>query len=188
MPAWQAQLALIKRLFYGAILLPGWALCSACQWTDTLAYPAVYYNFSDEGFLSRDILQTKGQSRMPAALNENLARKKCLQSATQQARERLLRVCLHTSLAIPPSKNQTLGLAQDAFDSDYPVQFTGSQLLIAEITYAELLDQSRVILADTRSRENCQVVLRLQAPAVADQIRDIAVPPDLQNGWHKSLF
>jgi hypothetical protein len=86
------------------------------------------------------------------------------------ARVRALRVLLHAHFAIPAQAAADLSGGGD-FERDYPAVFSERDLLRAELDFAPLLRQGFLALQDSRSREVCSVVFRIEGTDLPARIR-----------------
>ncbi len=142
---------------------------SACQASPFLEKRHVTYNFQDEGFLSNRVLQTIGRGQVEAGASWGTAgaRRRCLTAATQAARERTLRVMLHTRLDLqgnqPDQAAELDGLGGSSYARDYPLRFSPRDLLRAEVDFRALLDRGVIVLEENRERNSCSVVFRIEA-------------------------
>jgi len=152
-----------------SLFFTGTLLLSGCTPSSVIYKENVIYNFSDEGFLAPDMLQTVGEApveRYDAGIDA--ARTLCLEEAFYRARERALRVMLHTTLRIPAAAT-TQG--RDSFESDYPVHFRETEYYRALIDFKKLIEKGYIALQDSRSTERCYVVFRLKQEKLAESIR-----------------
>lgn len=154
-----------------ALLIAGGGACKASPF---LEKRHVTYNFQDEGFLSSRVLQTVGRSQLEADASWGTAgaRRRCLATAQQIARERTLRVLLHTRLNLqgnqPEQAPEVDGLGGSSFERDYPLNFSPRDLLRAEIDFRALLDRGVIVLEENRQRDSCSVVFRIESPAATE--------------------
>jgi len=148
----------------------------SCAPTESILKENVDFNFKEEGFLDPDTLQTIGEALYPA-LSEGIETQRvlCLKQALDVAKERSLRIMLHTNLNLPARKvtvNATAtGTAQKDFDRDYPFPFSKRDLLHAEIDFMPLLDKGYIALQDTRTMEKCTVIFRIKGDDLPGEIR-----------------
>lgn len=148
---------------------------NTCQPSEILIVDEVQYNFTVEGFLSRNVLQTIGNAKFrDHKYGTDHARRACLLTAGDLARQRMLRVMLHTHFEIQGQANSSY-LEQDPFESDYPVEFAPGEYIRAELAFRPLLDKSFIALENARSRSSCQVVLRLVGQDLPSRIRSQTV-------------
>ena len=141
-----------------------------CAPSRALQYASVNYNFLDEGFLSPHTLQTVGNSELhPDPSGKIIAQKKCSQRAYAVAKNRMLRIMLHTNLSIPPIESLTYN--SKSFDNDYPKIFSNADYIHAETDFHHILNKMFVALEDNRSKTSCKIILRLNGADLPDKIR-----------------
>ncbi|MCB1324808.1 MAG: hypothetical protein H7A21_11470 [Spirochaetales bacterium] len=150
---------------------------TACSASHFLVNEHVTYNFSDEGFLSDRMLQTIGTAVVDISVPglENASRR-CLDDALVRARERALRVMLHTRFGVPGNTGAAGGLSD--FERDFPLEFSERDMIRGWIDFREILDRGFVVLKDNRSRESCLLVYRVQGEDLPAEFR--AVPMSFQ--------
>lgn len=127
----------------------------------------VKYNLIDEGFLDQNLLQVIGRAARPSDQSMQLSKQLCLKTAKDLAEEKALRVFLHTKFRLPSSYSQTRG-----FDSDYGFPLTSRDLILARSTYSDLLARGYIALQDTRSKEECTLILRIEGSDLPYLIRN----------------
>ncbi|MEQ9365253.1 MAG: hypothetical protein RIF32_13485 [Leptospirales bacterium] len=162
-----------------------------CQPSRFLEKRHVTYNFEEEGFLSNRVLQTIGQ----AGLSETTygtegARRLCLSAAEGVARERSLRVMLHTRLELSANQPAEIDFGSATFDRDYPLTFTARDMIRAEVDFRSILDRGFIALQENRGRDACSVVFRIESRSDADlpaEIRAVRLSfqPENQRLWRK---
>lgn len=147
------------------------SLACACTPSAFLRKREVTYNFKSEGFLDPHTLQTIGTAgRELSRAGEAAADRDCLNRAGATARARALRVLLHAHFEIPAQPAADLSGGGD-FERDYPAVFSERDLLRAELDFAPLLRQGFLALQDSRSREVCSVVFRIEGTDLPARIR-----------------
>lgn len=143
------------------------------------------YNFRDEGFLTPDILQTRGSApRQPNEYGSVAGRRVCLQEALEEAYRHALTVMLHTHFDIQPQSSGKSPVGS-GFGTDYPVTFTPRDLLLARIDFESLLKMGFIALQDATSEKECTIVFRIMASDLPDRIRKMEVtfqPESLPSG------
>lgn len=146
------------------------------------------YNFKDEGFLTPDILQTRGSApRRPNEYGTVAGKRACLQEALEEAYRHTLTVLLHTHFDIKPQSGG-MALSGPGFRSDYPVVFTPRDFILARIDFEPLLKKGFIALQDATSEKECTVVFRIMDPDLPDRIRKMNVtfqPESLPTGKRK---
>jgi hypothetical protein len=143
-----------------------------CAPTEFIYKENVYHNFSEEGFLAADMVQTigiAGVTRHEAGLEA--ARTRCLEDAYLVARDRAVSIMLHTNLEIPPSSKYGSG----DFESDYPFRFNQKELLLGAIDFEPILKEGFIAMQDSRSPTECTVVFRIRREKLADTIRFVTL-------------
>lgn len=146
-------------------------LVASCTPSPILFKEHALYNFSEEGFLSGDLVQTIGTSPYPGDLvGKEGVRRMCLQLARDNARNRMLTIFLHTYFDIPPTNNQKS--IENTFQEDFPMTFNSTDLIRAEVDFQELLKDAYVALQDSRNPKKCSVVYRIMKANLPDSIRD----------------
>ena len=145
---------------------------TSCQTSSFLLYREVRYNFTSEGFLSPDLLQTIGKAHLPEDAAGRAARRACRSEALAIAQRRMLRVFLHTRLRLRPGFGSALGQGS-SFERDYPVHFSPLELFEARIRFSELLRRSYIAVEDFRSKNTCLLVLRLSGNDLPAEIRNM---------------
>lgn len=173
------------------VITIAFAFNSGCQPSRFLEKRHVTYNFQDEGFLSNHVLQTVGQTTMDQARwGTEGARRLCLSQAEDLARQRSLRVMLHTRLDLTANQAQEVDLGSATFERDYPLAFTARDLIRAEVDFRRLLDRGFIALQENRSRDACSVVFRIESRGHQDlpaEIRTVRLTfqPENQRLWRK---
>lgn len=136
----------------------------------------VLYNFSEEGFLASNLVQTAGSAPLPEShTGVDGNRRACIQDALSEAKERMLTIFIHTRFRIPSRGSAIEGGSSERFKSDYPYTFSDTDYLRAEINFLPFLDAGFVALADTRSHKECFVVFRIMQEDLAHKIRSTHV-------------
>lgn len=145
------------RLLFSIILL---SLFISCTPSTVLYNKHVIYNFKDEGFLAPNLLQTVGTAEV-RLLDGGLeaARVHCIEEAFYTAKNKAIRVMLHTRLDIPGSESGS-GIS-GSFARDYPVEFRQKDYLKAAVDFKDLLDEGFLALQDSRTTQDCSVVYRI---------------------------
>ncbi|MCR9141102.1 MAG: hypothetical protein NXI24_02540 [bacterium] len=162
---------------------------SGCQPSRFLEKRHVTYNFQDEGFLSKHVLQTIGSTGVnETSRGTEGGRRLCLSAAERVARERSLRVMLHTRLDLISNQPTELELGSATFDRDYPFAFTPRDLIRAEVDFRALLNRGFIALQENRSRDACSVVFRIESAGDRDlpaEIRAVRLTfqPENQRQW-----
>ncbi len=174
------------------LLIPAMTFAAHCQPSRFLEKRFVTYNFQDEGFLSNHVLQTVGQQSMNPQIHGGTdgARRLCLSAAERAARERSLRVMLHTRLNLQSNQPTELDFGASTFERDYPLEFTARDMIRAELDFRPLLDRGFIALQENRSRDACSVVFRIESrgdldlPAEIRAVR-LSFQPENQELWRK---
>jgi len=156
----------MKRIAF--ILLSHAAVFSAggCNPSEVIYKEHVVYNFTSEGFLMPDVLQAVGRAdvtRLDAGLDAG--RSRCLEEALYNAKNRALRVMLHTNLYIPGGG--------DSFDADYPVNFSEGEYIRANVDFSDILSKGYIALQDSRSSSSCFVVFRIMEKDLIKKIKRV---------------
>lgn len=130
----------------------------------------VTYNFRDEGFLSPRMIQTVGKSNYASGeLTVEAARVHCSQNALYMARDRMLRVFIHTKFNLKGQR----ATGTSGFDRDYPAALSERELLRAETDFGPLIDRGYIALQDVRAADSCSIVYRLEGEDLSKEIRSI---------------
>tara|TARA_Y100001937_G_scaffold128452_3_gene204944 strand:- start:188879 stop:189517 length:639 start_codon:yes stop_codon:yes gene_type:complete len=154
------------------------------------ASPVVYkryalYNLDEEGYLARDLVQTKATAQSTADSGKLQRDRICASKALEKAQFRMARIFLHTSLEIPPvpvTGNRA------SFDQDYPVRFSDRDLFLATIDFAPILQKGYIALQDTSDGNACTVVFRIQQTDLIDEVESIRLsfdPESYEPGWKR---
>jgi len=146
---------------------------AGCRPSEVIYKEHVIYNFTSEGFLMRDVLQTVGKAevtRLDAGLDAG--RSRCLEEALYRARNRALRIMFHTNLDIPGGNGQGI-TDTSSFNSDYPVEFSERDYIRANGDFSEILTKGYIALQDSRSSSNCMVVFRIMEKDLIDKIKKV---------------
>jgi hypothetical protein len=141
-------------------------ICGSCKPSDVIYKEHVIYNFTSEGFLMHDVLQTIGKAdvtRLDAGLEAG--RSRCLEEAFYIAKKKALRVMFHTKLNIPGGGN--------TFDADYPVTFSEREYIRGNADFSPVLSKGYIALQDSRSSSNCLVVFRVMEKDLVKKIKKI---------------
>lgn len=151
-----------------------------CKQSEFLSKRYSYFNFIDEGFLSPSLLQTIGSAKFYSEKWISTKNKQmCLDLAQRDARRRLLRIILHLYLRIPSkissrispristknisnNKTRAIQLSKDDLSSSYPVHFTNTNIVRAELAFREFIGRGFIVLADSREVKKCRVVYRVK--------------------------
>ncbi len=169
---WKPSVNAIKSI---VISLAGLITLFSCHPSELLYKEHALYNFKDQGFLSKDLLQTTASSPYPQMdLGSRGIRQVCIDEAIRTAKKRVLRVFLHTYFRIPPTDSVFL-YDEQQFYRDYPVEFSGSDYIRAEIDFAPLLKNGFIALQDSRGSEDCYVVFRIIESDLPNKIRSSTV-------------
>lgn len=143
----------------------------ACRASPELRLSAVAYNFREEGFLDRDLLQTIGKAPIETGAGGiDADRVHCLARAREQARLRAVRVMIHVRSNIPALAASD-GFSASAFESDYPRRLSEVELRRAESDFRALLARGYIALQDARSRDSCSVAFRIAGQDLPAEIR-----------------
>lgn len=115
-------------------------------------------------------------------------RRLCFSAAEQTARQRSLRVMLHTYFDLSANQATQLDLGTATFERDYPLSFTDRDLIRAELDFRALLDRGFIALQENRSRDACSVVFRIESTGDQDlpeEIRAVRLTfqPENQRLW-----
>lgn len=137
-----------------------------CSPSEIIYKEHVIYNFTSEGFLMPDVLQTIGRAdvtRLDAGLDAG--RSRCLEEALYIAKNRALRVMFHTNLDIP-GRGET-------FDADYPVIFSEREYIRGNVDFSPVLAKGYIALQDSRSSSSCVVVFRIMEKDLIQNIKKV---------------
>ncbi|MCE9599723.1 MAG: hypothetical protein K8S54_17320 [Spirochaetia bacterium] len=144
--------------------------CSCCTPSALIERKYVTYNFREEGFLSPRMIQTIGKSNYAnGELTVDASRFHCSQNALSMARDRMLRVMIHTKFSLKGQKAS----GSSGFDRDYPVAFSGRDLMRAEADFGALLDRGYIALQDVRATDSCSIVYRLEGEDLSAEIKSV---------------
>lgn len=158
-------------IFFSLILFLNWS----CTPSELLYKEHALYNFTDEGFLSQDMVQTLGSSPYPGlALGSRGIKRVCTEEALKKARLKMLRIFLHTYFRIPPADSSYIN-DSDQFNRDYPLEFSRADYIKAEIDFLPVLEKGYIALQDTRSSDECYVVFRIRESNIIHVIRSSGV-------------
>ena len=167
-------MSLLLRFVYVFFIL---LFLEACRQSEFLRKRYVDFNFSNEGFLSRSLLQTLGYASYKSAKRGSKRDKSlCLELAQREARKRLLRVLLHLYFDInsrdrfDKEKYKDSG-AKRNFSRDYPVSFSEEELLQAELAFQPFLARAFIALQDSRDLKRCMVLYRVIGKDLPGEIR-----------------
>ncbi len=164
---------------------------SSCTPSEGLIKEYALYNFTDEGYLTHDVVQTRGTAIYRPLMTGNRGiRRVCTDEATRQAKERMLSIFLHTHFGL---KAISRGYSSDGkqFERDYPHKFSDSDLIKAEIEFEPILNTGFIALQDTRSAEECVVVFRIIQKNILSAIKDHELtftPEGLQREYSIGTF
>ncbi len=182
----------IKKILWAPrckILLLLTLLAANCQPSSFLVKQNVTYNFTTEGFLSPNVLQTVGQAEIESRRygGSRAAHRLCLNTALRTAKERSLRVMLHTHFDVRPGQERSSGVDSGDFARDYPLDFSERDLIRAELDFRDLLEQGFIALQDNRSRASCSVVFRIEGEDLPAQIRSVSLTfrPENLERWQR---
>ena len=157
--------------------------CVHCnQPTPFLTKRYVDYNFSEEGFLKHSVLQTIGRAEYQSSKRGNRSdRRICLQLAEEIARRRMLQIFLHlrfqkNAIRAHDKHFRTKESRTKVIKKDYPILFSESDLLQAELAFASILKRASVVLQDSRERNTCMLVYRLHGTNLGQEIRRQVMP------------
>jgi len=129
----------------------------------------VTYNFSDEGFLSPGMIQTIGKSvYAKGEPTLDASRLHCLENALVQAREKMLRIMVHTKFRLKAGSGQLTGL-----EKDYPRPLSQRDMMRADADFGSLLDRGYIALQDVRSTDSCSIIYRLVGENLPEEIKSV---------------
>lgn len=143
------------------------------------------YNLEEEGYLSRDLVQTRATAVSDADAGKLQRDRICAHRALEKAQFRMARIFLHTRLDIPPVP--VTGNRAN-FDQDYPVRFSDRDLFLATIDFASLLEKGYIALQDTSDGNVCTVVFRIRLPDLIRKVKstDLSFRPESYGpGWDR---
>lgn len=166
-----------------AVLISAFNLFSINSCTPSEVYYKRYalYNFDDEGFLAADLVQTIGKSKMPQIEAGLIQRRRlCLNSALDEARDRMVSIFLHTNQDIRASPLAT-NADENSYITDYPVQFSRRDIMLGTATFRQLLDTAFIALQDSRSEKSCTIVLRIIDDKIIDKINQYRLAYELES-------
>ncbi|MBI38887.1 MAG: hypothetical protein CMF59_04755 [Leptospiraceae bacterium] len=159
--------------------------CRFWEPSDVIYKRYALYNLEEEGFLARDIVQTRGKAESLADSGKVQRDRICAQKALEKAQFRMARIFLHARLSIPPvpvTGNRA------SFDQDYPVQFSERDLFLATIDFASILQKGYIALQDTSDGNVCTVVFRIRESDLMDEVKstDLSFRPEsYERTWQK---
>ncbi len=176
------------RLKFFAPLLLLAALALTCEPSPYIYHEHVVYNFSSEGFLAPDLLQTVGVAPLDREREQapGSARSACVKNATRAARRRALRVLLHTHFNLPGSREEQAASQAGDLERDYPFPLTERDLIRGEIEFAGLLERGYIALQDLRAARECTIVFRIKGRDLPGEIRSTPVdfePEGMRGGY-----
>ncbi|MBL8022360.1 MAG: hypothetical protein JNM27_21970 [Leptospirales bacterium] len=160
----------MNRLSLLLFVLVSLIVLSHCTPSALIERKYVTYNFRDEGFLSPRMIQTVGKSSYaPGELTVEASRVHCSQNALSVARDRMLRVFIHTKFNLKGKG----GSGTSGFDRDYPAAMSERELLRAETDFGPLIDRGYIALQDVRAADSCSIVYRLEGEDLSKEIRSV---------------
>ena len=166
------------RLFFFSIFL---LLQSSCSRSEFLSKRYIDFNFTEEGFLNRKILQTIARTKYsPSGRGLRYDRLQCLQLAHEQAKRRALRVILHIYFRLPPGRRRDL---RPNFKKDYPIKFANIDLVRGELGFVSILDRGVTVLQDNREKGKCMLVYRISGSDIPKEIRKMKQSFTLQKKY-----
>lgn len=157
------------------LLFSAAAILQACAPSPFLLQKYAVYNFSDQGYLTPDLLQTIGRAKAqdhpdgPAA-----ARRLCLETALKQALQNTLSVLMHTHFDIQ-ARTESTTIQRNTFQGDYPFQFTDRDYTRAELDFRPLLKKGFIALQDARTAGNCTIVFRIAEANLPNKVRSMSL-------------
>ena len=144
-------------------------LQSNCIRSEFLSKRYIDFNFTEEGFLSRRILQTIARTKyMPSGRGRKYDRLQCFQLAYEQAKRRALKVILHVYFRLPREKRP---YSFPDFKKDYPIKFMEVDLIRGELFFTPILDRGVTVLKDSREQGKCILIYRISGSDIPKEIR-----------------
>ena len=157
----------------GAAMAMGLFSTLRCSPSPYLLNKHAVYNFTDQGFLTPDLLQTRGGASLPRHADIREARRICLERALHRAVRRALCVLLHTHFDIGVEGSVRPNAVEGGFATDYPHPFTERDYIRAEIDFGPILRKGFIALQDLRSAQECTIVFRIMDSDLPGQIRGL---------------
>ena len=164
-------------IFRSILILSFFNLLINCKTTEFLKKRFVDYNFTDEGFLTTDVVQVISKANFISETSsiEN-DRKVCLILAQRNAVKKILSIFLHIKFNLGTTSNLALNKTKfQTFIDDYPITFSEIDYLKAEINFLEWVNKAEIVIQDTRTQNECMVVVRINDKNLNKKIHNAKV-------------